>query len=35
MGFKLLHVLNYKCKMKLLNNGLNMLKVDGLTHVPC
>jgi len=27
---------NYgKCKMKLLNNGLNMLKVDGSIHVPC
>ncbi len=27
-------LINYgKCKMQLLNNGFNMLKVDGLIHV--
>ncbi len=26
---------NGKCKMQLLNNGFNMLKVDDSTHVPC
>ncbi len=37
-GFKLLHVflINYgKCKIQLLSNGFNMLKVDGSIHVPC
>ncbi len=24
-----------KCKMQLLNNGFNMLKIDSSTHVPC
>ncbi len=24
-----------KCKMQLLSNGFNMLKVDSSTHVPC
>jgi hypothetical protein len=24
-----------KCKMQLLSNDFNMLKVDSLTHVPC
>jgi hypothetical protein len=24
-----------KCKMQLLNDGFNMLKVDGSTNVPC
>jgi len=29
-------LINYgKCKMQLLNNGFNMSKVDGSTHVPC
>ncbi len=29
-------LINYgECKMQLLNNGFNMLKVDGSTHVPC
>jgi hypothetical protein len=29
-------LLNYgKCKMQLLSNGFNMLKVDDSTHVPC
>jgi len=29
-------LINYgKCKLQLLNNGFNMLKVDDLTHVPC
>ncbi len=28
--------INYgKCKMQLLSNGFNVLKVDGSTHVPC
>ncbi len=26
---------NAKCKMQLLNNGFNMLKVDDSIHVPC
>jgi hypothetical protein len=29
------YVLIYKCKMQLMSNGFNMLKVDGSTHVPC
>jgi hypothetical protein len=24
-----------KCKVQPMNNGFNMLKVDGSTHVPC
>ncbi len=24
-----------KCKMQPMNNGFNILKVDGSTHVPC
>ncbi len=29
-------LINYgKCKMQLLSNGFNMLKVDSSTHVPC
>jgi hypothetical protein len=29
-------LINYdKCKMPLMNNGFNMLKVDGSTHIPC
>ncbi len=29
-------LINYdKCKMQLLNNGFNMLKIDSSTHVPC
>jgi hypothetical protein len=24
-----------KCKMQFINNGFNMLKIDGSTHVPC
>jgi hypothetical protein len=24
-----------KCKMQLLNNGFNMLKVDSSIHIPC
>jgi hypothetical protein len=29
-------LINYgKCKMQLLSNDFNMLKVDGSTHVPC
>ncbi len=37
VGFKIVTCAlnNYKCKMQLLSNGFNMLKVDGLTHVPC
>jgi hypothetical protein len=38
LGFQIITrvLTNYgKCKMRLLNNGLNILKVDGSTHVPC
>jgi hypothetical protein len=29
-------LINYgKCKIQLLSNGCNMLKVNGSTHVPC
>jgi hypothetical protein len=38
MGFKIVGyvLINYnKCQMQLLNNDFNMLKVDGLIHVPC
>ncbi len=29
-------LINYgECKMQLLNNGFNMLKIDNSTHVPC
>ncbi len=29
-------LINYdKCKMKLINNGFNMLKGEGWTHIPC
>jgi hypothetical protein len=29
-------LINYgKCKMQLMSNGFNMLKVNGSTHVPC
>jgi hypothetical protein len=38
VGFKTITcvLINYgKYKMQLLSNGFNMLKVDGLIHVPC
>ncbi len=38
VGFKIVTcvLINYgKCKMQLINNGFNMLKVDNSTHVPC
>jgi hypothetical protein len=38
VGFKVITcvLINYgECKMQLLNNGFNMLKIDGSTHVPC
>ncbi len=38
MGFKVVTcvLINYgKCKMQLLSNGFDELKVDGSTHVPC
>jgi hypothetical protein len=38
VGFKIITclIINYgKCKMQLLNNGFDMLKVDGSTYVPC
>jgi hypothetical protein len=38
VGFKIVTcvLINYgKCKMQLLINGFNMLKVDNSTHVPC
>jgi hypothetical protein len=38
VGIKVVtYVLIYhgKCKMQLLNNGLNMLKFDGSIHVTC
>jgi hypothetical protein len=38
VGFKIATyvLINYKkCKMKLLNNGFNMLEVNGSIHVPC
>jgi hypothetical protein len=29
-------LINYnKCTMQFINNGFNMLKVNGSTHVPC
>jgi len=38
VGFKIVAcvLINYgKCKMQLLNNGFNTLKVDTSIHVPC
>jgi hypothetical protein len=38
LGFQIITCIltNYgKCTMQYLDNGLNMLKVDGSTHVPC
>ncbi len=38
LGFKIVTcvLINYSnCKMQLLNNGFNMLKIDSSTHVPC
>jgi hypothetical protein len=38
VGFKIIAcvlIKNGKCKMELLNNGFDELKVDGSTHVPC
>jgi len=38
VGFKIITciLINYgKCKMQLLDNGFNMLKVNSSTHVPC
>jgi hypothetical protein len=38
VGFRIVTcvLINYsKCKMKLLYNGFNMLKIDGSIHVPC
>jgi hypothetical protein len=38
VGFKIVTcvLINYdKCKMQLLNDVFNMLKVDSSTHVPC
>jgi hypothetical protein len=31
-----MYLINYgKCKMQLMSNGFNMLKVNGSTHVSC
>jgi hypothetical protein len=35
MVFNILKVNYGKCKMQLLSNGFNMLKVDGSIHVSC
>jgi hypothetical protein len=38
VGFKIVTcvLINYgKCKMQLLSNDFNMLKIDNSTHVPC
>ncbi len=38
VGFKIVTcvLIDYgKCKMQLVNNGFNMLKVDSSIHVPC
>jgi len=37
-GFKIVTcvLINYgKCKMQFLNNGFNMFKINGSTHVSC
>jgi hypothetical protein len=36
MGLLMCVLINYgNCKMQLLNNGLNILKFNGSTHVSC
>ncbi len=38
VGFKIVTcvLINYgKCKMQLISNGFNILKVDGSIHIPC
>jgi hypothetical protein len=38
VGFKIITcvLINYgKCEMLFLSNGFTVLKIDGLTHVPC
>jgi hypothetical protein len=35
VGFQIITCVLIKCKMQLMSNGFNMLKVDSSTYVPC